>query len=621
MGKSSARRATAIFGLGLLLAACSGEKTGEAGGIAGSGGSGPSASTAGSGGKPSVCVAGAKRCEGLNVKVCDDAGSSETISETCLPSQVCANGACAERDCVPNTQFCKDNAVWKCDKTGAATFDQQCAASLFCRVEGDSASCSTQACQPGQPVCDGDLATVCAKDGSGPSTSGVDCGKTKQACYGGKCRDIACNTGEKLCEHGDVYLCSHNGTDISLLTDCTASEVCDGEMGACRAKLCDPGKVLCDGTRIQTCNAFGSAWLPGTVDCAADGKICISGTCKKQLCAANRNYCQDGNLYSCDSSGTIGTLSQTCNSQFEHCRTYGSFGTCEQNQCHAGDTLCADNMIKVCNADGSLPASGTSCAANQYCDNAQCKDLNCVPGNSFCKGADVYYCDFSGASLSEQCAAGTACKAFGSNGAMCAALACTPSSTACLGNQIGVCGTSGQTLGQVTNDCTATASICTMDSKCAKSVSDTIGVAENVEPMSASYLVGDVIDVDSARTLTELQAQLVLAGPRELRWIVYELSGQIFVGKFDKVVSNVTGSGFISSGSFSFKLAAGKRYLLAVVVSGGDAIDYIDTQPFAGRVSFGSVIGRVVTYYPSSFDIFSIDPNYVSQMKVTTEAP
>ena len=326
-------------------------------------------------------------------------------------------------------------------------------------------------------------------------------------------------------------------------------------------------------------------------------------------------------MYNCDSTGTVATISQTCNAQTEHCATYsGSFAYCRANDCHGGDTVCADNVIKICNADGTLPVSGTPCSATQFCENGQCKDLNCVQGSSFCKGADVYYCDFTGSYLSEQCVGDTTCKAQGT-GASCAPLACSPSSSTCIGNQIGTCASDGQSLSQVTTDCTTSTSVCTADLKCAKSATDTIGVAESVEVVSASTVVGDVFDVESTRKLTELQMQLVLAGPRELRWIVYEVSGQTFVAKIDKVVSSVAGTGFYSSGALNFKLTAGKRYLLAVVVSGGDAVDYIDSYPFTGDVSFGTVSGRVTTYYPGSFDIFNMDPNYVSQMNVTTESP
>ena len=624
MGKSIGRSVGAIFGLGLLLAACGGTKSEPTPGdsVGGSGGRDDGGNGGSSAGGPSAthsCTPGTKRCDGLNLKACDDAGAREVTVQTCLSSQVCANGACVGSACAPNTQFCKDGAVWQCDDSGGSTRGEQCAIGLFCRVDGDSASCSTQACTANQPVCDGEVATTCKSDGSGPTSGGVDCSSTKQACFAGQCRDVKCSNG-KLCDHGDVYLCSHNGTDISLLTDCNTGEVCDAAAGACRAKICDPGKVSCDGSRVQTCNEFGSAWLPSS-DCATDGKICVNGGCRKQICAASRSYCQDGSAYSCDSSGTTTTLTQTCNAQSERCIAYGSYASCKANECHAGDTLCSDNMIKVCNADGTLPATGTACADNQFCENAQCKAQLCVPYTYFCSGKDVYYCDFNSPVLSQPCDADTACKVLGSSGAACAPLACSPSSSACLGNQIGTCAADGHSLSQVTNDCAAATSVCTTDLQCAKSATDALGVAENVEPFAASYVVGDVIDVDSTRKLTELQTQLVLAGSRELRWIVYELSGQTFVAKVDKLVSNVTGSGFISSGPFSYTLTAGKRYLLGVVVTGGDAVDYVDTWPYPSKVSFGSLIGRVLNYYPGSFDGSYIDTNYISLMKVTTELP
>src|SRR6185436_6778065 len=82
----------------------------------------------------SSCSAGARRCDGLNVKICSDDGSTETIDHTCLPTQTCSDGACTENACVPNTRFCKDGAIWKCDSTGGGSaLAQSCAAGQFCR--------------------------------------------------------------------------------------------------------------------------------------------------------------------------------------------------------------------------------------------------------------------------------------------------------------------------------------------------------------------------------------------------------------------------------------------------------------------------------------------------------
>lgn len=634
MRRSIGRSVGAIIGFGVLLAACSGTKSEGPSGD-GVGGAGPSGAGGSFGGRGPIgaggsisCTPDAKRCDGSSVKQCDESGFKETITQTCLSTQTCSNGACAAGACVPNTSTCKDGVVWKCNEDGVSTQSERCATGLFCRVDGDVASCNAQACSKGQPLCNDNVATTCNADGSGVVAGGVDCGKSSRACAGGQCYDVVCKVGEKSCQHGDVYLCSHNGTDVSLLTTCRSDEVCDAEMGSCRKKLCEPGKAACEGTRAQTCNEFGSAWLPAATECATDGKICVNGSCKKQLCAASRSFCQDGNVYSCDASGTAATLSQTCNASTEHCATYngGSFGYCKANDCHSGDSVCDGDVIKVCNADGSLPASGTACSESQTCENAKCKERPCVPGNYLCKGADVYYCDFSSPflSLQQTCEPDSSCKAVGTTGAACAPFACSPSAAACVGDKLGTCAADGLGLSAVTTDCTATANVCTTELKCAKSATDTIGVAEKAELISGSNLIVDVIDVDSTRKLTELQAQLVFTGTLELRWIVYELTGQMFVPKYDKLVSGVTGTGAITSfnsGALNYKLTAGKRYALGVVITGGDVFDYVDSLPYTRDVSFGTVTGRVVSYYPNTFDVFSVDTSYVSRMSMTTEAP
>jgi len=454
----------------------------------------------------------------------------------------------------------------------------------------------------------------------------MDCSKTKRACYAGQCRDTTCTDGERRCDHGDLYVCSHNGTDLALLSDCRTDEVCDGDMVACRSRVCEPGKVACDGTRVQSCNEFGSAWLPGSVDCAVDGKICALGGCKKQVCTASRSFCQDNNLYSCDGTGTTTTLVQTCNAQNEHCVTYstGSGGYCDRNKCHAGDTVCDGNVVKVCNADGSLPATGTTCTSKQYCEDAKCKDMPCTPGNYVCNNSDIYYCDFSSPFLilQQECDADTTCKISPNNGATCSPLPCKPASTACLGDKIGTCAADGQSLSAVTTDCTAATNVCTTDLKCAKSAADTIGSDGSFQVIGAGAMIGNVIDVDATRKLTELQAKLVLGGPRDLRWVVYELSGFTFTVKYDKLVSNVTGgSDFISSGALNYKLTAGKRYFLGVAITGGDVVENIDYMPYTTDVSFGTVTGQVYNSYYTTFDVSYVDPSAVAQMKVTTETP
>jgi hypothetical protein len=198
-------------------------------------------------------------------------------------------------------------------------------------------------------------------------------------------------------------------------------------------------------------------------------------------------------------------------------------------------------------------------------------------------------------------------------------LPCSPGETACLGNKIGTCAADGQSVA-TTADCTATASVCGADLKCAKTAADTLGVAEDAVTESAGNVMGDVIQVASARRVTEMQMQLVLAAPRELRWVIYEQSGSNFVARVDKVVSNVSGTGFQSSGPLNYTLKAGKTYLFAVAITGGNSITYFDTAPFNPSASFGAVLGRLDSSYSSTIGAYW-DSNYLYQMKLATELP
>lgn len=572
-----------------------------------------------------VCTPNAARCAGKTVKVCSADGATETTEETCTARQTCTDGVCTDTDqtCAPNTKFCQDGAVWKCDAEGATVMSQQCKLDQFCREDGDSASCTNQACTPGESLCDGQTATTCLADGSGTKPGGTDCSASKQTCYQGQCRDVACTGGMKVCQHDDVYLCSLNGTGMSLLADCQGNEVCDGGMGACRARVCEPGKVSCDGTRVVTCNEYGSAWLTDSKDCAAESKICAAGSCKKQVCLSNSTYCQDNKIYQCDSTGTTGTLSQTCGEQY-HCVSWTTYAVCQQKECTPGQILCDANVVKTCTADGDYPTDGAPCGNDEYCDAAKCKPRGCQIDQAFCQSGSIYYCNqFGPPSLVQQCGADTVCKAT-DQGASCTELPCSPGTTTCLGNKVGTCAADGQALSKVTDDCIATSTVCTADLKCAKSTIDLLALNENLEAFSGGTFIGDAVEMSSARKLTELQVNLVINGMRELRWAIFELNANnIYVAKVDKIVSNVTGNGYISSGPLNFTLKAGKRYLLGVAVSGGDsvAVAYYDTAPFSSPISFGTVIGRVNNYYTSQLDSGNVYPEYAYQVKVTTEAP
>ena len=201
-------------------------------------------------------------------------------------------------------------------------------------------------------------------------------------------------------------------------------------------------------------------------------------------------------------------------------------------------------------------------------------------------------------------------------------LPCSAAETSCLGNKVGTCADDGGSLSSVSEDCSAAGNVCDTAGTCLKSVEETLGIAENGENVESSYLIGDAVEMHSNRKVVELEANLVLAAARELRWVIYEQSGTTFVARIDKLVANQSGSGFFSSGPISYTLKAGKRYLLAVAVSGGNAVAFYDTAPWNLELSFGSALGRVATYYsPTVSADYYYYQEHLYQMRVTTELP
>ncbi len=587
-----------LLGFGLVCSACGGSAK----------------STTPKGNDTTVCDPGTRRCDGDDIKRCNQAGTDETIERTCLSGQ--------------------------------------------CHGQGDDVFCaipSPAACTANQAICDGEIATKCKVDGSGLQPGGVDCAASKQHCLLGTCSDNLCIGGTKSCKNGDVYQCSTDGSILSVWDFCSDSEVCDEASGTCLVQRCVPNQMTCQGTRAVTCNASGSDWLPISTDCAAQGNVCVAGSCEKKTCAPSTTFCRDGNLYQCDPSGASSTLSKTCRPGFEHCELTpaGLYAYCVADACVAGQKFCDDNVIKTCNADGSRPMTGTSCGKGEICENAECKPVGCSQGTVFCQGRDVYSCQSNGPTLAWTCDPDRQCVALIADPepssevyqdlAICMWQPCAPGETRCVHNQLGTCAADGVSLSAVTSDCAANGQVCTAATDCtvndasqiacatpptcAASVTDTLAWAKSAEAFSGSPYLGNVIDVLSARKLTELQIWLTFSSPRDLRWIVFEQVGSDLIARAEKTTSAASSTGFISSGarSFNYQLEAGKRYALGLVLPVGSVSYHVSAEDRSNtNLSFGSVLGSVRADVVD-FSRFSIPPTFasfmISYMKVTTESP
>lgn len=517
---------------------------------------------------------------------------------SCSREQICQEGACVDIVCVPKATLCADGDVWQCNDDGTRkVLAKDCASDEYCVAQGDAAQCSPTQCVADEPLCAGQVATRCRADGSGPRGGGEDCAANGEVCYEGQCLTQGCTPGEKLCQHDDVYLCSKNGTGVTLFEACAANEACDPSLAQCRGKVCEPGKLVCDGSRVASCDALGLAWQQTGTDCADSGSLCVDGSCKPKICTPSSTYCKDSAIYTCDALGVSSQLTQQC-AESQYCGPwYNNAVYCWTDVCTANTAVCNGNAVSTCKPDGSgVQPGGTPCGADQLCSAGACTAKICTAYQTFCKDNNVAYC-YDGLQYYTQVVCGQNAVCQGASGAAhCEPYDCNPGSTTCIGNQVGKCDDTGFALASVSEDCATSSQVCDAKQACADSAVDTIGDAEELATVSTQMLAGVAVDINSARTLTEIEANLVLPGSRDLTWAVYELVSGTYVLRFNKSVAGQTGSGYLSSGTISYSLAAGKTYLFTVGAASGSLAAYYDPAPWSAHASFGRVTGGFLNY-------------------------
>lgn len=643
------RVGSGLLGSALLLAACGrsaanhDEDPSQAGEPANTGGDGAASGTATSGGTSSGgassggtstvgaggasaadCEPGTKSCDGASVRVCSDDGIAR-IETTCTPAQVCQGGACHDIACVPGSTFCDGQVVRQCGADGTTSdVKSTCSASQFCSEQGTSASCGDTVCQPGAGLCVDGVATQCRSDGSGPKPGGTDCSKAGSVCTQGTCAEKLCTAGERLCQQGNVYFCV-DGSHTVPFAECGSGEVCDPNLAVCAKVVCSAGDLSCDGTRIVKCNELGTGYDQIGTDCASSDQVCSKGACETPICKPGATFCKDGNVQTCDATGLAPTVTQVCSSLYYHCGPSGTGAACLYNSCVAGSAACNGNVATKCNTDGSgYESGGTDCGTDKVCSAGSCQPKVCTGYGYFCKDKNVAYCQGGLTySLIQDCGSDARCVAMSSSGtAACVPYACQPKQTGCLGNQVGTCDSDGTALASVSQDCTATSQVCVNGGTCADSAVDTLGTAEELQSLNDGYFFGDIIDVNSERRLTELEANVVLASERNLRFVVFEgTTSNQFVARYDQLLKNQSGSGYQSSGAIDYTLHAGRRYALGVAVSGGGFVPYYDAAPWKSTASFGSIVGPAIAAYASTVYLSTATGDRIYDLRITTELP
>jgi hypothetical protein len=307
-------------------------------------------------------------CVGNVATVCADDGSAPIAGGIDCEDlgEVCFNGGCFPELCTEE-YVCERSDLYHCEDNGSALLlSGECGRPELC--DANAGICLPEVCTPGDPICNGNIATTCDETGAGYEPGGTDCSESGQACHGGTCADVVCAPDEYLCVEGDVHRCNLSGTASDLVADCGTGEHCTNGASACEPNACSPGAGVCNGTVATTCREDGSGPEDGGVDCAETGEACRLGECEPLICTSSERFCEGGHVRVCNSSGTASAPYETC-LESEYCDDTATV-TCRPRRCTPSAAACSGETLAVCNEDGSGYAStSTNCAlTGEVCD-------------------------------------------------------------------------------------------------------------------------------------------------------------------------------------------------------------------------------------------------------------
>ena len=594
-------------------------------------------------------VAGMSLCWLLGLTTatgCKDDDDRQCQSDAeCSANQTCHTGQCLRIECAPGANYCENGRILQCNQIGTeTTLIAKCAETEHCGTLYQRGVCSATPCVANQPVCEGDVATICAEDGSGPTSRldwGSDCSADGQVCYAGHCAEkLSCRAGERVCVDEDVYLCAADGVGVTLFQHC-AAEACNAASATCQPvpQACKAGERFCQDGDVYQCRPSGSGsslatecppetpcqpsyrqysyidpdrYGPGGADCLPPYE--------DVPCTPNEQRCLSYYILAeCNESGTSSTLVANCAGENFQCLR----DRCAEPRCTLG-AFCRGNELFKC-AYGDFPDTGVDCGDDAVCvedapgDLANCKPKTCQPGQLSCFYDEIWSCDDLGIEQKflQACPLDKPCDDR-TRDVHCGRPRCVPGSTVCLANQLGPCREDGSALASVTTDCAMSGQICDAKGDCADRAVDLMGgddVAVDLTGDPGSFFAGNAVCVDSTRKLTRFELALTLPERTQLEWYVSKTwSGfQLPLG-ISTASEAEPGSRFYPFTPSDIVLEAGACYLIGVNGLPNDSRLYFDETPAEDRaVSFGQVMGSL----RSGPD--SLDRTTIYQMRVTTE--
>lgn len=314
-------------------------------------------------------------CNGDWVTACNTEGSGPLDDgiDCSRSGLLCWAGDCLARICAEPFE-CRNGALYRCANRGSAlVLEESCGAGTVC--DAIAGACRLQDCEPGQPTCDGPIATTCDANGTGYEGARTDCSASALACAEGTCMPVICVPNERYCDGSELRHCGPSGATFEVLDACEPSEYCNPAQPLCMPDTCTAGAPICNGTHATTCAADGSGPVAGGTDCTLSQQSCDRGMCRTTVCAPNERECSDSTSVSlCNALGTASTPIERCGPG-EHCQEGEGGASCQQNICNPNENACHGERIALCNSSGSGYASElTDCGPTRLlCDaNGQC---------------------------------------------------------------------------------------------------------------------------------------------------------------------------------------------------------------------------------------------------------